>query len=134
MSFEITEILENFHFIERGYLNANHFVYSGEPPVLIDTGYISDLAETLQAIESIGVDPARTRTIVTTHCHCDHIGGNRAIQERSGCGIILHELGRHFIETRDSWSTWWAYFNQEAKLAGFPGIHFHTGIVLYNSI
>jgi hypothetical protein len=26
------EILEDLLFIERGYLNANHFVYRGDPP------------------------------------------------------------------------------------------------------
>ena len=36
------EILEDLFFIERGYLNANHFVYRGDPPTLIDTGYIAD--------------------------------------------------------------------------------------------
>ena len=36
------EIMKNLFFIERGYLNANHFVYRSEKPVLIDTGYASD--------------------------------------------------------------------------------------------
>ena len=37
----ITEIMDNLFFIERGYLNGNHFVYRSEKPVLIDTAYIS---------------------------------------------------------------------------------------------
>ncbi len=52
--------------------------------------------------------------IISTHTHCDHIGGNHIIQQRSGCDIALHEVGRHFIDTQDDWSTWWRYYNQEA--------------------
>ena len=40
------EILKDFFFIKRGYLNANHFVYRSESPILIDTGYIADFSET----------------------------------------------------------------------------------------
>jgi hypothetical protein len=40
------EIMDELYFIERGYLNANHFVYRAAEPILIDTGYISDFAET----------------------------------------------------------------------------------------
>ena len=39
---DIQEILQEFFFIHRGYLNANHFVYRGQTPVLIDIGYLID--------------------------------------------------------------------------------------------
>jgi glyoxylase-like metal-dependent hydrolase (beta-lactamase superfamily II) len=61
------------------------------------------------------VDLTRTVRIVNTHTHCDHIVGNHWIQELSGCGIALHKIGRHFIEARDDWSTWWRYYEQEAE-------------------
>ncbi len=32
------EILDDLFFIERGYLNCNHFVYRSPAPVLIDSG------------------------------------------------------------------------------------------------
>ena len=147
------EILDNLFFIQRGFLNANHFVCRTPDPVLIDTGYKGGLDETLKHIQSVGVDPADVSLIVNTHTHCDHIGGNRAIQERSGCAVALHPVGRHFINTRDDWSTWWRYFGQEAdfftcthslehgkairigdhafKIIFTPG-HASDGIVLYH--
>jgi hydroxyacylglutathione hydrolase len=109
------EMMKDLFFIERGYLNSNHFVYRSEQPVLVDTGYISDFAVTERLIEDIGVDIAQTRLIISTHTHCDHIGGNRIIQDKSGCGIALHKIGKYFMETRDDWSTWWRYFGQEAE-------------------
>ena len=114
----ITEILEDFFFVERGYLNANHLVYRGEPPELIDTGYIADYPETERILHRLGVRSETVGRIITTHCHCDHIGGHKAIFDRSGCSIWLHEIGKHFIDGRDDWSTWWKYYHQQAEF--FP--------------
>jgi len=108
------EIMKDLFFIERGYLNSNHFVYRSKEPILIDTAYISDFEITERLISDLGVDLSRTRLIINTHTHCDHIGGNRTIQERSGCDIALHKIGKYFIDTRDDWSTWWRYYSQDA--------------------
>jgi hydroxyacylglutathione hydrolase len=110
----VQEIMKDLFFIERGYLNANHFVYRAEHPVLIDTGYVSDFDITEKMITSLGVNIEDVRQIISTHCHCDHIGGNRMIQQRSGCDIAMHRIGKHFIDTKDDWSTWSAYYNQKA--------------------
>jgi hydroxyacylglutathione hydrolase len=108
------EILPNLFFIERGYLNGNHLVYAGAPPQLIDTGYLGDLTTTLAHLEALDVDPGSVSRIVTTHCHCDHIGGHRHIQQQSGCRIVQHRMGKHFVDHRDGWSTWYRYYQQEA--------------------
>lgn len=147
------EIMKDLFFIERGYLNGNHFVYRSEAPVFIDTAYISDFQVTEGLLNDLGMDLSRTRLIINTHTHCDHIGGNRLIQKRSGCDIALHKIGKHFVETRDDWATWWRYYSQEAdffectvaledgdpvsvgphefQVIYTPG-HASDGIVLYN--
>ena len=147
------EIAKDLFFIERGYLNGNHFVYRSREPVLIDTGYRSNFEETARYIEDLGVDLSKVVLIVNTHCHGDHIGGNKIIQERSGCAVALHKIGKHFIETEDSWATWWKYYGKEAdfftctrtledgdllqvgphefQVIHAPG-HASDGIILYN--
>lgn len=110
----VQEIMKGLFFVERGYLNGNHFVYRSEHPVLIDTGYVSDFNITEKIITSLGVNIEDVRRIISTHCHCDHIGGNRLIQDRSGCDIAMHRIGKHFIDTKDDWSTWWTYYHQKA--------------------
>jgi len=147
------EISNDLFFIERGYLNGNHFVYRSKEPVLIDTAYISGFDKTERLINTLGIDLSDICLIISTHCHCDHIGGNRIIQEESGCDIALHKIGKHFIDTQDDWSTWWRYYNQEAdffnctqalddgeivavgphkfQVIYTPG-HASDGIVLYN--
>jgi glyoxylase-like metal-dependent hydrolase (beta-lactamase superfamily II) len=147
------EILNDLFFIERGYLNANHFVYRSAQPILIDTAYVVDFADTAGLIAQLDVDLSDIKLIISTHCHCDHIGGNKLIQDRSDCDIALHKIGKHFIDTRDDWATWWKYFDQQAdffnctlelndgdsiavgphefEVIHTPG-HAAEGIVLYN--
>ena len=108
------EILNDLFFIERGYLNANHFIYRSRRPILIDTAYIADFADTAGLISQLDVNLSDVRLIISTHCHCDHIGGNKLIQDRSDCDIALHKIGKHFVDTRDDWATWWHYFDQQA--------------------
>jgi len=149
-----SEILPDLFFIERGYLNANHLVYRSPKPILIDTGYIADFDQTQRLIADLGVGLSHIHQIISTHCHCDHIGGNRRIQEQSGCDIALHKIGKYFMDTRDDWSTWWRYYDQEAdffdctraledgqviaigphefKIIHTPG-HAADGIVLYHA-
>ena len=147
------EILKDLFFIERGFLNGNHFAFRSEKPVLIDTAYIADFDYTADLITRLGIKLADVRLIISTHCHCDHIGGNKPIQDLSGCDIALHKIGKHFIDTRDDWATWWEYYGQEAaffdctqalndgdaiaigphefEVMHTPG-HAAEGIVLYN--
>ncbi|MFH1623941.1 MAG: MBL fold metallo-hydrolase, partial [Pseudomonadota bacterium] len=110
----VCEIMTDLFFIERGYLNGNHLVYRGQEPTLIDTAYMSCFEETATAISSLGTDLSDVRLIINTHCHSDHTGGNKIIQEKSGCDIALHKIGKHFIDCRDDWSTLWRYYNHKA--------------------
>ncbi|MBK8185327.1 MAG: MBL fold metallo-hydrolase [Candidatus Competibacteraceae bacterium] len=109
------EILDDLFFIERGYLNCNHLVYRSPAPVLIDSAYIGDFAETEDRIQHLGVNIADVAQIISTHTHCDHIGGNSQIQQRSGCAIALHKIGKHFIDTQDDWATSWKYYDHNAE-------------------
>jgi glyoxylase-like metal-dependent hydrolase (beta-lactamase superfamily II) len=109
-----TEILSDLFFFERGYLNGNHFAWRNREPILIDTAYKTGYQATERMVNDVGADIDRVSLIINTHCHCDHVGGNRIIQERSGCGVAVHKIGKHFIDTKDDWSTWWRYFAQEA--------------------
>ena len=109
------EILPGFYFFQRGYLNANHFAYRSERPLLIDTGYLGDWQTTEALLTGLGLDLDRTDLIITTHTHCDHIGGHHVLQARSGCAIALHPRGFRFMQDRDARSPWWSFYHQEAE-------------------
>ncbi len=147
------EILPGLFFILRGYLNANHFVLRSDRPVLVDTGYLGDWGQTEDILTRLGLDLNRVALIINTHTHCDHVGGNDAIQKRSGCDIALHPRGAGYMRNRDDRSPWWSYYHQEAgffqptqiledgqivhvgphafEVIHTPG-HASDGIVLYN--
>jgi hydroxyacylglutathione hydrolase len=55
------EILSGLFFIQRGYLNANHFAYRGNKPVLIDTGYLGDWPLTESLLSKLGDEKMRGR-------------------------------------------------------------------------
>lgn len=111
----ISEICKNLFFIKRGWLNANHFVFNGNKKVLIDTGYIGYFEETRKWIKAAGVDLKSTDLIINTHSHCDHMGGNKKIQQISGCPVAIHRADKQFIDSRDDWSTWYRFYDQEAE-------------------
>lgn len=74
---------------ERGWLSANNILLAdGECATLIDSGYLSHVAQTLQLLRA-GLDGRRLVQLINTHSHSDHIGGNAAVQRMSGCEIVV---------------------------------------------
>ncbi|MCC6698908.1 MAG: MBL fold metallo-hydrolase [Candidatus Hydrogenedentes bacterium] len=51
--------------------------------LIVDPGDVTD--GLVDAIEGYTVD-----TVVNTHCHCDHCGGNAAVLERTGARLLCH--------------------------------------------
>lgn len=70
------------HVFERGWLSANNILFtSGDETLLVDSGYCTHSPQTLSLVESIlGARPLDT--LINTHLHSDHCGGNAALQAR----------------------------------------------------
>jgi glyoxylase-like metal-dependent hydrolase (beta-lactamase superfamily II) len=68
--------------LERGWLSSNNVVIRGrDGAAVVDSGYWSHAEQTVGLIEhAIGGLPVRT--LVNTHLHSDHCGGNAALQAR----------------------------------------------------
>ncbi|WP_368297966.1 MBL fold metallo-hydrolase [Cytobacillus firmus] len=56
-------------FFERKFPSANMILIKDELPILIDTGFGSDVKETEQLIKEAGVSPEELHLIVNTHYH-----------------------------------------------------------------
>lgn len=70
--------------LERGWLSSNNVVLRGEEEAaLVDSGYWTHSAQTLALVAS-AAGPLPVRTLVNTHLHSDHCGGNAALQARYG--------------------------------------------------
>lgn len=93
--------------IERGWLSSNQLLcLDEEGATVVDTGYVTDGAETLRLIDA-ALDGRPLRRIVNTHLHSDHAGGNALLQARHGCAIWIppgeHEAVAAWDEDRLSY-------------------------------
>ena len=96
-------------FFERAYPSANSVLLEGPAPVLVDTGFGSDVDELLGLLDTA---PA---LIVNTHFHSDHVGGNRALQRRFGVPIAA-SAGEAALVNRDDAQAWEAvWLRQEVE-------------------
>ena len=75
--------------LERGWLSANNILcLEGENATLVDSGYVTHAAQTVELVHH-ALDGRRLKRLFNTHSHSDHIGGNAALQARFGCEIIV---------------------------------------------
>ena len=75
------EILPDFFFIERGFLNGNHFAYRSDKSVLIDTAYSADADVTLQTLTELGIEIDKNRL---DHQHALPLRSHRGEQDHPG--------------------------------------------------
>lgn len=75
--------------LERGWLSANNILFfEGENATLVDSGYVTHAAQTVQLVGHALAGRALQR-LINTHSHSDHIGGNAALKAAFGCEIIV---------------------------------------------
>lgn len=112
MSPAVHQMGPGLYFFERGWLNGNHFAFQTPRVVLLDSGYLPYLEETLSLLAQVGIAPAEVKLLITSHVHCDHVGAHAHIQQASGCPVALSEYCRTVVEQRDGWATWHRYYGQ----------------------
>ena len=90
-----------FVFFERPYPSANMVLVRGERPILLDTGYGSDLPETENSLRESGMPPEALSLIVNSHYHCDHAGGNSGLQRDYDTPVAAHRWEADLVNRRD---------------------------------
>ncbi|MBF0476941.1 MAG: MBL fold metallo-hydrolase [Deltaproteobacteria bacterium] len=71
-----------------GPIQANCFILGCEETheaAVIDPG--DEVPRILQALNREGL---KASCIINTHCHFDHVGGNRALKEATGADLLIH--------------------------------------------
>ena len=77
---QTSELPAGVQVFERGWLSSNNVLFTdGERTLMVDSGYCTHAAQTLSLVESVLGD-RRLDTLINTHLHSDHCGGNATLQ------------------------------------------------------
>ena len=76
--------------------DSNVYLIDGE--VLVDTGMGDFFPQIKNEISTMGIDVANIRTIVNTHHHFDHTGGDKKFRDWLKANIAIHSADRAPLE------------------------------------
>lgn len=91
----------NIIFFEQAFPSANMVLIKDQLPILIDTGFGSDVKRTERLIQEAGVSPTELQLIVNTHYHTDHVGGNFHFQNNYDVKVAAHKWEAGLINAGD---------------------------------
>ncbi len=101
--------------IERGWLNCNQILFSSaHKNILIDSGYGRHAAATLDYVER-ALQGKSLHHLINTHCHSDHMGGNRALRAHYACHITIPEGEVQHVVPWTKQSCWAEQMDQYAE-------------------
>lgn len=96
--FEIKELLGNT-FYYQAYTNVGIYMLNEKEVVLIDSCDHKRMVRGLdRQLEEKGL---KVNTVINTHCHVDHICGNRYFQDKYGCRLLSTKLEHGYIYKPD---------------------------------
>jgi len=98
-----------FKYFETGPLMVNCYIVGDEQSkeaVVIDPG-----GDVKTILEELKEDRLNCKMIIDTHCHFDHIGGNKGLKEKTGAPIYIHPLEKDLITSMSEMA---AYFGVES--------------------
>lgn len=131
--FEVKSLLGNTFYFE-AFTNVGIYRLDEKKAVLIDScdhkRMVRSLDRELEAME-LEVD-----TIINTHCHNDHICGNRYFQDKYGCKLLSTRLEQGFISKPDLESSFYgAGLTVDERSNPFIGIEpSETEIITENNL
>jgi hydroxyacylglutathione hydrolase len=83
-----------------GY-DSNIYLIIDEIIALVDTGTGKNFDTVSKNLHKFGLTPEDIELIINTHCHYDHVGGDRAFVEAGDCGVAIHELDAEPLQKGD---------------------------------
>ncbi|MBQ6600720.1 MAG: MBL fold metallo-hydrolase [Clostridia bacterium] len=92
--FEVKHLKDNTFFYE-AYTNVGVFRLNESEAVLIDACDHKRMVRGLdRELEAMGL---KVKAVINTHCHVDHICGNRYFQDKYGCKLLCTEKEQFYI-------------------------------------
>jgi glyoxylase-like metal-dependent hydrolase (beta-lactamase superfamily II) len=82
--------LEGVTVFERGWLSSNNILlHGGDSATLIDSSHCLHAEQTIALVRGALRSGEALTTLVNTHLHSDHCGGNAALQRSFGARIVI---------------------------------------------
>lgn len=72
--------------------DSNIYLIIDEIIALVDAGSGRHFDVVTKNLRKFGLASADIELIINTHCHYDHVGGDRAFLNAAGCGVAIHKL------------------------------------------
>lgn len=99
-TFEVTDGVHGIdvELFDEGFLSG--YLFDDEEPTLVDPGAATSAETVLEAVESLGVDPADIENVVLSHVHLDHAGAAGGLVEAvPDLDVYVHEAtAPHLVE------------------------------------
>ncbi len=92
---ELIKLGEKTYYIKNP-VNIGVYKINENDVYLIDSG--SDKDSGKKILKIMDENNFKVKAIINTHSHADHIGGNKVIQEKTGCKIYSHGIEKSFIK------------------------------------
>lgn len=115
---------------------------------IIDPGSGENIEYLKEAIKESGLEMTDIKKIINTHCHYDHMGADKQLQDEYGYEIYMHPLDKKMVDQKDAQATVAISFNttvpdldikelnEDEEVHGYKVVHTpgHTkgGICLFN--
>jgi hydroxyacylglutathione hydrolase len=119
------KLTNNLYFYpEKGMLDCNTYVITGDPTIIIDPGSNQFLTTLIQNLHQDGIEAKDIDIITNTHLHGDHCGANEAFKQISGAKILSHRLQKQFYNVT---------VIETAEFFGFPPMEFAADSYIDNN-
>ena len=92
---ELIKVGEKTYYIKNP-TNIGIYKVDEENVYLIDSGNDKDAGKKI--IKIVEEQGWKIKGIINTHSNADHIGGNKVIQDRTGCAIYAYNIEKSFTE------------------------------------
>lgn len=92
---ELIKVGEKTYYIKNA-TNIGVYQIDEENVYLIDTGNDKDAGKKI--LKMMDARGWKVKGIISTHSNADHIGGNKVIQDRTGCPVYTHGMEKCFTE------------------------------------
>ena len=122
MSADFHSIQHGVVVIERGWLNCNQILLTSEHEnILIDSGYGRHAEATIDYVEQV-LQGKLLHRLINTHCHSDHMGGNRALREHYACRVTIPAGEVQHVVPWTAQSCWAEQMDQYAEEFQFDDV------------